>query len=80
MKLTQVIQKLKSEKAISAIRWYFNSSAAKFGIGKSAIGIWAIEVSKTRNEVRARFGTPSHLSPTPKLARGLASAINALAA
>ena len=75
MKLAQVIKKLKTEKSLSAIHWYFNTPAIKFGIGKSSAGIWAITVSKARCEVRARFGKPTHFSPTPSLAKGLASAL-----
>jgi len=75
MKLAQVIQKLKTEKALSAIHWYFNTPAIKFGIGESGAGIWAITVSKARCEVRARFGKPTHFSPTPELKKGFAKAM-----
>lgn len=80
MKLNQVIAKLKKEKAITAIHWYFNSTAAKYGVANGIGGVWTIEISKTLANVRARLGKPSHLSPTPKLASGLRKALSKLAA
>ena len=80
MKLNQVITKLKKEKSITAIHWYFNSAAVKFGVANGIGGVWTIEVSKTLNNVRARHGKPNHLSPTPTLAIGLRKALSKLAA
>lgn len=75
MKLSQVINKLKTEKGIESIAWYFNTPAVKYGIANGIGGIWSITVSKAKCEVRARVGKPSHLSPTPQLAKGLAKAL-----
>ena len=80
MKLNEVIKKLKAEKSINTIVWYFNTACVKYGVAKSTSGvIWAVEVSKTRNEVRARAGKPSYLTPTAKLANGLSLALAKIA-
>ena len=80
MKASSALRKIQSAVHLGPVKWYFTSTAVRFGVAKDRDGKhWSLTMDKVRNEFRSRIGVPEHFSPTPKLARGLRTALAALA-